>query len=161
MKNINLFYQCHVAGQDSEVWQLQCHLRIIYQSFGQQIVIVSPQNCEIGWFMPSQTEKLATQIIRDFQLNPSRLTWIEHDQNYASRESCTEYSEITFQWKQAIATNPHWQAISNELVGCLTAETDYSDSWSKIHFFTNSSQLLPHNSYLRDTKDYLPLALSA
>jgi hypothetical protein len=161
MKNINLFYQCHVTGQDSTIWQLQCHLRIIYQSFGQQIVIVSPQNCEIGWFMPSQTEKLATQIIRDFQLNPSRLTWIEHDQNYASREICTEYSEITFQWKQAIATNPHWQAISNELVSCLIAETDYSDSWSKIHLFTNPSQLLPHNAYLRDTKDCMSFVRSA
>jgi len=65
MKNINLFYQCHVAGQDSAIWQLKCHLRIIYQQFGQQIVIVSPQNCEIGWFIPSQIEKLATQIIQD------------------------------------------------------------------------------------------------
>ncbi|OYQ64309.1 hypothetical protein B9G53_12265 [Pseudanabaena sp. SR411] len=161
MKNINLFYQCHVSGQDSTIWQLQCHLRIIYHQFGQQIVIVSPQNCEVGWFIPSQIEKLATQIIRDFQLNPNRLTWIEHDPNYASRQICSEYSEVTFQWKQAIiATNPHWQAISNELVDSLIADTDYSDSWSKIHLFTNPLQLLPHNSYLRETKDYLP-ALSA
>jgi hypothetical protein len=162
MKNINLFYQCHVTGQNSAIWQLQCHLRIIYQQFGQQIVIVSPQNCEIGWFIPSQIEKLATQIIQDFQLNPNRLTWIEHDPNYASRQICSEYSEVTFQWKQAIiATNPHWQAISNELVDSLIADTDYSGSWSKIHLFTNPSRLLQKNSYLQELKDSTPHYLLA
>lgn len=161
MKNINLFYQCHVAGQDSAIWQLKCHLRIIYQQFGQQIVIVSPQNCEIGWFIPSQIEKLATQIIQDFQLNPNRLTWIEHDPNFASRQICTEYSEVTFQWQQLNATNAQWHSISNELVASLIADTDYSDSWSKIHLFTNPLRLLQKNSYLQEIKDLPPNVLTA
>ena len=161
MKNINLFYQCHVSGQDSTIWQLQCHLRIIYHQFGQQIVIVSPQNCEIGWFIPSQIEKLATQIIQDFQLNPNRLTWIEHDHNYDSRQICTEYSEVTFKWQQLNATNAQWHSISNELVSSLIADTDYSDSWSKIHLFTNPSRLFQRNSYLQEIEDFTPHVLSA
>ncbi|PZV19659.1 MAG: hypothetical protein DCF20_01245 [Pseudanabaena sp.] len=154
MKKIALSYQCPVTGPDSVLWQLQCHLRIIYQPFGQQIAIVSPQNCEIGWFIPSQVEKLATQIVHDFQLNPNRLIWIEHDPNYTNRPICTEYSEVTFQWNQAIATNPQWHDISNELIELLVADTDYSDSWSKIHLFATPSRMLQNNSYLHKTKEY-------
>ena len=114
MKDIDRLYQCHVVGQESSLWQLQCHLRIIYQQFGQQIAIVSPQNCEIGWFITSKTAKLATQIVREFQLNPERIVWIEQDPNYARRAICSEYSEVTFDWNHAIASNPQWQSISNE-----------------------------------------------
>jgi hypothetical protein len=112
MKELNLFYQCHVTGRESSIWQLQCHLRIIHQ-FGRQIAIASPQNCEIGWFIPAQVEKLVTQIVQDFELNPDRLTWVEHDPNYASRQTGSEYSEIEFQWHQRIATNPQWRSLSD------------------------------------------------
>ncbi len=114
MKNVDHLYQCHVFGQETDIWRLQCHLRIIYQQFGQQIAIVSPQNCEIGWFIESKTIKLATQIVREFQLNPECLVWIERDPHYASRPIGTEYSEIKFEWHQAIAFNPQWHPISNE-----------------------------------------------
>jgi hypothetical protein len=123
MKNIDRLYQCHVIGQESALWQLQCHLRIIYQQFGQQIAIVSPQNCEIGWFIPSKTAKLATQIVREFQLNPDRLVWIEHDPNYVSRQICTEYSEVTFEWDHAIASNPQWKSVAHELIESMIGET--------------------------------------
>jgi len=114
MKNIDRLYQCHVFGQETDIWQLQCHLRIIYQQFGQQIAIVSPQNCEIGWFIASKTAKLATQIVREFQLNPECLIWIERDPHYASRPIGSEYSEVRFEWHQAIAFNPQWHSISHE-----------------------------------------------
>lgn len=66
MKIFEQFYECPVSGQRSAIWQLKCHLRIIYGQFGQQIAIVSVQNCEIGWFIPSQLEQLATHIVRIF-----------------------------------------------------------------------------------------------
>jgi len=114
MKKFDLFYQCHVTGRESSIWQLQCHLRIT-QQFGRQIVIASPQNCEIGWFIPTQVEKLATQIVQDFELDPDLLTWIEHDPNHASRQTGSEYSEIEFQWHQKIATNPQWRSLSDDI----------------------------------------------
>ena len=131
MKNFDLFYQCHVHGQDSAIWQLKCHLRIICESFGQQIVIISPQNCEISWFIPSQIEKLVTQIVHDFQLNPDQLVWLERDPNYASRQICTEYSQVTFRWDQAIATDPQWRSLSNELLPSIIG---VSDATSQIYF---------------------------
>lgn len=115
MQQFNMFYQCHVTSQESGIWQLQCHLHIIHL-FEQQIVIVSPQNCEVGWFITSQIEQLATQIVRDFNLDPSCLTWIEHDAHYTSRAIATKYSEIEFQWHERVAKNPRWKGIADYLI---------------------------------------------
>ena len=131
MKVFEQFYECPVTGHESAIWQLKCHLRIIYQQFGQQIVIVSVQNCEVGWFIPSQLEQLATHIVRTFQLDPDRLLWIERDPHYASRPINTEYSEISFDWHQGIATNPQWKAIANASVESLSDETF---TWNRDYF---------------------------
>jgi hypothetical protein len=120
MKVFEQFYECPVTVQESAIWQLKCHLRIIDREFGQQIAIVSVQNCEIGWFVPSQLEQLATHIVRMFQLDPDRLTWIERDPHYASRPINTEYSEVSFDWHQGIATNPKWKAIANKSVESIS-----------------------------------------
>ena len=114
MKKFDFFYPYHVAGQESSIWQLQCHLRIL-QQFGRQIAIASPQNCEIGWFIPAQIEKLVTQIVRDFELNLDHFTWVEHDPNYTNQKIGTEYSEIEFQWHQGIVTNPQWRSLSDDI----------------------------------------------
>lgn len=123
MKIFEQFYECHVSGQESAIWQLKCYLRIIYKPCGQQIAIASVQNCEIGWFIPKQIEQLATHIVRVFYLNPERLTWIECDPHHASRPINTEYSEVAFEWHQGIATKPKWKALSNESVASLVTET--------------------------------------
>lgn len=129
MQQFNMFYQCHVTNQESGIWQLQCHLQII-SLFEQQILIVSPQNCEIGWFINSQIEQLATQIVRDFALDPICLTWIEHDAHYASRAIATKYSEIEFQWKAGVAKYPKWKAIADDLIENLI---DSVSNRPKIH----------------------------
>ena len=120
MQIFEQFYECHVTGNESAIWQLKCHLRIIYQQFGQQIAIVSVQNCEIGWFIPKQIEQLATHIVRMFQLDPDRLTWIECDPHYTSRPINTEYSQVSFDWHQGNATNPKWKAIANASIESIS-----------------------------------------
>jgi hypothetical protein len=129
MKQFDLLYQCHVTGQESTIWQLQCHLRI-FELFGQQIVIISPQNCEIGWFFPAQIEKLATQIVQDFELDPERLTWVEQDLNYRDRQIGAEYSVIQFQWHQGVATKPEWKVISDNFMESSVSETFFYDKIS-------------------------------
>lgn len=122
MKIFEQFYECPVTGQNSAIWQLKCHVCIIHRQFGQPVVIVSVQNCEIGWFIPAQLEELATQIVQTFQLNPNRLLWIERDPHYASRPINTEYSEVSFDWHEGVATNARWKAITNEAVESLSAK---------------------------------------
>ncbi len=122
MQIFEQFYECPVTGHESAIWQLKCHLWIIHHQLGQQIAIVSVQNCEIGWFIPSQLEQLATHIVRTFQLDPDRLIWIERDPHYASRPINTEYSEISFDWHQGTATNPRWKAIACESVESISLE---------------------------------------
>lgn len=129
MKQFDLLYQCHVTGQESTIWQLQCHLRI-FELFRQHVVIVSPQNCEIGWFFPAQIEKLATQIVRDFELDPDRLTWVEQDLNYRDRQIATEYSVIQFQWHQGVATKPEWRVIADNFMESSVSETFFYDKIS-------------------------------
>ena len=140
MKNFNSFYQCHVLGQDSMIWQLQCHLHIIYQDSGQQIAIIAVQNCDISWFIPTMLEKLATQIVKDFHLNPDHLIWIQHDQNYNSRQINTEYSEITFHWNQGVASHPQWEALNSELIESLMNGTLITAFWGKhLNFSTENA----------------------
>ena len=122
MQVFEQFYECPVTGHESAIWQLKCHLRIIHHQFGQQFAIVSVQNCEIGWFIPFQLEQLATHIVRTFQLDPDRLTWIERDPHYASRPISTEYSEVSFTWYQGVATNPQWKAITNESIESISLQ---------------------------------------
>jgi hypothetical protein len=108
MKTVDQLYQCHIAGQNSGIWTVQCYLQIFHQQSGQQIVIVSDMSCETGWFIPYKLEQLASQILKEFQLNPDRLVWIEHDLFYAGQSSCTKFSQVLFQWKDGKATNPQW-----------------------------------------------------
>jgi hypothetical protein len=114
-QEIDLVYQHRAIAQDSSIWQLQCHLRIISHQFGHQTAIVSPQNCEVGWFIPSQITTLATQIVQDFQLNSDRLVWIERDPHFHDRPICSEYSEVKFEWNQGIASNPQWKSVYSEM----------------------------------------------
>ena len=131
MKVFEQFYECPVTVQESAIWQLKCHLRIIDREFGQQIAIVSVQNCEIGWFVPSQLEQLATHIVRMFQLDSDRLTWIERDLHHASRPINTEYSEVGFDWHQGVATNPKWKEIANASIESISYD---AFTWNRNYF---------------------------
>ncbi|HEY9644264.1 MAG TPA: hypothetical protein V6C57_27465 [Coleofasciculaceae cyanobacterium] len=114
MKIVDQAYQCNVPGENSATWTIRCHLRIFQQHSGQQIVIMSDLGCETSWFIPYKLEQLATQIVKEFQLNPDRLVWIEHDLFYAGRSSGTKFSQVLFQWKAGKAINPQWYSLSDE-----------------------------------------------
>ncbi|KGF72208.1 hypothetical protein DO97_11195 [Neosynechococcus sphagnicola sy1] len=122
MRIVDQLYQCNVPGQDGYVWQLHCHLRIFQQHPGHKIVMVSDRGCETGWFIPYKLEQLATRIVQDFQLNPDRLTWIEHDPNDGSRQDCIEFSQVVFQWQDGKATDPQWRAIDDQLAALIIGE---------------------------------------
>ncbi|CAN1212258.1 Thioesterase [Tumidithrix helvetica PCC 7403] len=122
MKIVDRPYQCNVLGETFGLWQLQCHLRIFRMHSGQHVVVVSDRNCEIGWFIPYKLEQLATRIVQEFQLNPDRLVWIEHDLDYANRQICTEFSQVLFQWNDGKASDPQWHAIEDESIAWLVKE---------------------------------------
>jgi len=132
MGNIDRFYQCSVAGQsylspkDTTIWQLRCHLRIFFHNSGEQIVLISDLGCEISWFVPHRLELLATQIVKDLQLDADRLIWIEHDPAGTEMLDKTplgiELSQVIFQWQDGKATNPQWYDLSPELIAVLRRE---------------------------------------
>lgn len=123
MKTIDQIYHCQIPGQETGVWNLQCHLRIFQSASGAQTVVVTGMGFELGWFIPGVTERLIDQVVREFQLDPVRLVWIEHyDSDLELKESvCGDYSQVKFVWYQGKATCPRWTSIAPETVQTLTA----------------------------------------
>lgn len=132
MKIVDQFYQCSVSVPSSvfpeEVmtWQLRCYVQIFFRSSGEQVVLMSDLGCEMSWFVPQRLELLATQIAKEFQLNPDRLIWIEHDPagigTLDSSNLGTELSQVLFQWEGGKARNPQWYDLSAEMVIALKQE---------------------------------------
>ncbi|MBW4520507.1 MAG: hypothetical protein KME16_12500 [Scytolyngbya sp. HA4215-MV1] len=125
MKTIDQIYRFQIPGHTSEVWKLQCRLRI-FQSYAEvQTVLIADMAFEIGWFNPSIVEKLVDQVVQVFDLDPSHLVWIEQ---YASEFSAyadapsADFSQVTFEWQDGKATNPQWTAIAPEVAQKLIHE---------------------------------------
>ena len=130
MKNVDQFYQCEVSapsylpGKEPVTWQLRCYLQIFLGSSGEQIVLISDLGCEISWFIPRRLELLATQIVQEFNLDPDRLIWIEHDPTGTgaldSHNLDTELSQVLFHWEGGKASNPQWYNLSPKIIKTLT-----------------------------------------
>lgn len=132
MKNVDQFYQCSVkapsylSGEEVVTWQLRCYVQIFFRSSGEQIVLISDLGCEMSWFVPQRLELLATQIVKEFKLDPDRLIWIEHDPagigTLDSSNLSTELSQVLFQWQEGRASNPQWYDLSLDMVTALRHE---------------------------------------
>lgn len=132
MKNVDQFYQCSVKApsylstEETVTWQLRCYVQIFFRSSGEQIVLISDLGCEMSWFVPQRLELLATQIVKEFKLDPDRLIWIEHDPAgigaLDSSNLSTELSQVLFQWQEGRASNPQWYDLSLDMVTALRHE---------------------------------------
>ncbi len=59
-------------------WEFCCRLRIFDVHPELLIVIVSNLRCDNGTTITNCAEQLATNVVKDFNLDPRSLTWIEH-----------------------------------------------------------------------------------
>lgn len=122
MKIVDQIYHCQMPGQVFGVWQLQCHLRIFQPHSEVQTVLVTDMGFEMGWFIPYLIEKLIDQIVREFDLDPAKLIWIEHYTPAFRKPSHVDFSQVTFDWHNGQATNPQWNAIAPEAAKALISE---------------------------------------
>lgn len=109
-------------------WQLQCYLRIFQARTKVNTVVISDMGFELGWFNPSVIERLVNQIVQEFNLDPSKLVWLEHYSSDYRELSVADFSQVAFEWQNGKATNPQWISIEPSVAQALIAE---------------SSQLLP------------------
>ncbi|MBD2463465.1 hypothetical protein H6G89_20895 [Oscillatoria sp. FACHB-1407] len=119
MKIFDQIYHCQIPGQVFGVWKLQCRLRILQPHSEVQTVIVTDMGLEMGWFIPYLVEKLADQIVTEFNLDPARLIWIEHYTPDFKKPSCADFSQVTFDWHNGQATNPQWNELTPEVAKAL------------------------------------------
>jgi hypothetical protein len=82
-------------------WEFCCRLRIFDVHPELLIVIVSNLRCDNGTTITNCAEQLATNVVKDFNLDPRSLTWIEH-----LPDSETEYSQVEFDWDRLQASYP-------------------------------------------------------
>jgi hypothetical protein len=122
---IDQLYRCIVSGQVFGGWKLRCHLRIYFPHPEQQTVLISDMGCETGWFIPYKVEQLANHIVKEFQLDPAALVWIEHYSPNVKKPTCSEFSQVTFDWKQRKASNPRWESISDADAQAFAGEALY------------------------------------
>jgi hypothetical protein len=122
MKTIDQIYCCQMPGQVSETWQLQCHLRIFRARTNVHTVMITDMGFEIGWFNPFIIEKLVNQIVQEFELDPTKLVWLEHYASDYRELSVADFSQVVFEWRHGKATNPQWLSIAPEVAQALVTE---------------------------------------
>jgi len=122
MKLIDQSYRFHLPGFLSASWFLDCHLQI-FESLEQthtvvtkNIVLVTNMGFEMGWFIPNLIESLVNQVVHEFNLDPSRLVWVEYypvgESKYYQAINETGLSMVNFNWKGGKATEPQWVSIT-------------------------------------------------
>jgi hypothetical protein len=111
-----------MPGQVSETWKLQCHLRIFRARTNVHTVMITDMGFEIGWFNPFIIEKLVNQIVQEFELDPTKLVWLEHYASDYRELSVADFSQVVFEWRHGKATNPQWLSIASEVAQALVTE---------------------------------------
>lgn len=123
MKSIHQIYYPEIPGLVFGTWRLQCHLQIYYPHPEQQTVIVSDVGLETGWFIPYRVESLVDKVVKEFQLNPDSLVWIEHYSQQFRQMPQDDFILISLEWYQGEAMNPQRISIASELA-CALAGTN-------------------------------------
>ncbi|MEY2977731.1 MAG: hypothetical protein RLZZ435_1870 [Cyanobacteriota bacterium] len=82
---------------------------------------------EMGWFIPNLMETLVNSVVREFNIDPQSLVWLEHypvgDPQYYQELTSTGFSLVNFEWQSGLATKPNWVNVGyRELVNLLGSE---------------------------------------
>ncbi|MDX2228286.1 MAG: hypothetical protein NW220_01520 [Leptolyngbyaceae cyanobacterium bins.349] len=122
MKIIDQIYECELPGEVFGLWHLKCHLQIFKPHPEVQTVMITNMGFEMGWFIPYLVERLIEQVVKEFHLEPNKLTWIEHYTTTFKKPTCADFSQVIFDWTNGQATNPRWTAIAPQIAQALTNE---------------------------------------
>lgn len=70
-----------------------------------------------GKSVTNSSEAIASLIVRDYELDPSKTTFVEHygplSYHFSTAPHCNDhYSTISYQWENGKAHRPVWSALS-------------------------------------------------
>jgi len=120
-----------------------CRLRIFDLKRGSRgglahlrpIIAIVSDVPESGMSVKSCTSHIATNVVRDFQIDPDRMVWVEYDpgRTYGpggDRIIPDKYERVDFVWHDGKAIQPKWRHLKPDMeaiVAELIAETDATD----------------------------------
>lgn len=88
-------------------WESHCRLRIFRPHPEAIVVVVSDQGGDTGTSITNCASQLATRVVKEFELDLARLTWIEHIPT-----SEAEFSLVQFDWQGNTARHPRWSYLT-------------------------------------------------
>jgi hypothetical protein len=103
----------HMAGR--------CRVRIFQPETGGPTVLLSELNQSPGESIASACDRIATNLVARWQLNPRTTRWLQQE---ATPEDSSRFDEVTFAWEDRnTATKPQWRVASDNRVYSLTGMT--------------------------------------
>jgi len=93
-----------------------CELKIISKPVKTIIITTELYESNPGTSVTSWVDKLATELIQKFKINPEQLTFIVHNPD---RKSNLEFFKetfdiVSFEWKEEKFINPSWKRITKQ-----------------------------------------------
>jgi hypothetical protein len=93
-----------------------CELKIISKPVKTIIITTELYESNPGTSVTSWVDKLATELIQKFKINPDQLTFIVHNPD---RKSNLEFFKetfdiVSFEWKGEKFINPSWKRITKQ-----------------------------------------------
>ncbi len=95
-----------------------CHLRIL-QNDQETLVIATEVNTNPGTSLTNAAEIIATNVVKRWQLDPTRTRFIEHYTPESFEGADEEYKEVRFTWISQQADDPEWRMLSPQEVAAL------------------------------------------
>lgn len=97
-----------------------CHLRI-FQKGKKTTVIATELAINPGKSVTNAAEAIATQVVEQFQLDPTKTRFIERytNESYEGSKTQDTYDEVTFTWRKKKASNPKWRHLQQHEIAEL------------------------------------------
>lgn len=116
-------YQPHANEQRNE----STCLVTIYRDLNNNdatLVIFTELASNRGKSITNSSEALATLIVRDYELDPNKTTFVEHygaiSYHFSTAPHCNEhYSTVCYSWNGGKARGPVWSALSAKALESL------------------------------------------
>lgn len=99
------------AGVVAKGSTMECPFRLCSPHPAIQVVILSNRDASPDRRIPPRMIYMANQAVREFELNPSQVVWIEHCSSEGSIPSSKGFNLIHFDWQAGQATSPHRSPI--------------------------------------------------
>lgn len=100
----------------------RCRVRIYQDKTGAHTVLLSELNQNPGESIASACDRIATDLVARWRLNPRTTRWLQYDTTLDN--PAPRFDEVEFAWEgNHTATEPQWRAVSDEQVHLLTGVT--------------------------------------